>query len=96
MLPRLNGQFAFGYFDERSHAEGLIERLHELGVPEVYSVDRESPELREALGRFYWLRQLWIESGGRKPDPHRGPVRNTPGQVRHLVGRRRLLPEKRG
>jgi Glycosyl transferase family 2 len=81
-----------GYFDERSDAEGLVARLHELGVREVYSVDRESPELRAALGRYYWLRQLWLESGGRKPDPLRGPVPITPGEVRHLVGRRRLAP----
>jgi hypothetical protein len=80
-----------GYFDERDDPEGLIERLHELGVPEIYSVDRESPALREALGRFYWLHQLWIESGGRKPDPLRGPVPITSGAVRHLVARRRLL-----
>jgi Glycosyl transferase family 2 len=80
-----------GYFDERSHAAGLVERLHGLGVREVYSVDRESPELREALERFYWLRQLWVESGGRRPDPLQGPVPITPGEVRHLVGRRRLL-----
>jgi hypothetical protein len=80
-----------GYFDERDDPEGVIERLHELGVPEIYSVDRESPALREALGRFYWLHQLWLESGGRKPDPLRGPVPITHGEVRHLVGRRRLL-----
>jgi hypothetical protein len=80
-----------GYFDERDDLEGLIERLHELGVPEIYSVDRESPALREALGRFYWLHQLWLESGGRKPDPLQGPVPITHGEVRHLVGRRRLL-----
>jgi glycosyl transferase family 2 len=80
-----------GYFDEHSHAEGLAERLHELGVPQVYSVDRESADLREALGRYYWLRQLWLDSAGRKPDPLQGPVPITPGEARHLVGRRRLL-----
>lgn len=80
-----------GYFDERSDVDGLVERLHELGIPEIYSIDRESPALREALGRFYWLRQLWVESGGRKPDPTTGPVPRPLGEVRHLVGRRRLL-----
>jgi len=83
-----------GYFDE--HGGGVVSRLHELGVPELYSVDRESAALREALGRYYWLRRLWIDSGGRKPDPARGPVPRPEGELRHLVGRRRLLPETQG
>jgi Glycosyl transferase family 2 len=82
-----------GFFDRLSDEElgACVARLHELGVPEVYSLDRESAALREALGRGYWLRRLWVGSQGRKPDPNDGPVPRPPGEVRHLVGRRRLL-----
>jgi Glycosyl transferase family 2 len=85
-----------GYFDDHPDPEALLAQLHELGVPEVYSVDREAPELRAAITRFYWPRQLWLDVGGRKPDPAKGPVPIRPGEPRHLVGRRRLLPEARG
>jgi hypothetical protein len=81
---------------DEGELEACVARLHELGIPEVYSVDRESPRLRAALARFYWPRQLWVDSGGRKPDPAKGPVPIRPGEPRHLVGRRRLLPEARG
>ena len=79
--------------------EACVARLHELGVPELYSLDRDSPALRTVLGRRYWLRQLWVDAewpGGRKPDPMTGPVPHPVGGHRHLVGRRRLLPESRG
>jgi hypothetical protein len=82
-----------GYFDE--HADDVVARLHELGVEEIYSLDRESPALREALGRYYWLRQLWLDAGGRKPDPTTGPVPIVAGETRHLVGRRRLVVRDR-
>jgi glycosyltransferase involved in cell wall biosynthesis len=87
-----------GFFERLSdeELEACLARLHELGVPEVYSLDHESAALREALGRRYWLRQLWVGSGGRKPDPNDGPVPRAPGELRHLVGRRRLIPEARG
>jgi hypothetical protein len=83
-----------GFFEalDEGELEACVARLHELGVPEVYSVDRESPGLRAALARFYWPRQLWIDSGGREPDPMTGPVPIEPGHPRHLVARRRLLP----
>jgi hypothetical protein len=86
-----------GFFDMLSaeELESCVARLHELGIPEVQSVDLESPELRTALGRFYWLRQVWVGSGGRKPDPNDGPVARPPGEVRHVVGRRRLIPGPR-
>jgi hypothetical protein len=83
-----------GYFD--AHGGELAAQLHELGVPELYSVDHESASLRKALGRYYWLRRVWIDSGGRKPDPVKGPVPLREGELRHLVGRRRLLPETQG
>jgi hypothetical protein len=80
-----------GWFDTEPDPAAAAARLHELGIPEIYSIDRESPALREALGRYFWLRQVWIDGGGRKPDPLQGPVPIVPGEVRHLVGRRRLL-----
>src|SRR6478736_2611074 len=80
-----------GWFDAEADPAAAAARLHELGIPEIYSVDRESPALRAALGRYFWLRQVWIDGGGRKPDPLQGPVPIVPGAVRHLVGRRRLL-----
>ncbi len=87
-----------GFFEAlgADELEACVARLHELDVPELYSVDRESPELRAAIARFYWPRQLWVDSGGRKPDPATGPVPIRRGEPRHLVGRRRLLPEARG
>jgi hypothetical protein len=87
-----------GFFEalDENELEACVARLHELGVPEVYSVDRESPELRAAIARFYWPRQVWVGFGGRKPDPTTGPVPIRPGESRHLVGRRRLLPKARG
>jgi hypothetical protein len=87
------GALSVGYFD--THGVDEIARLHELGIPYLYSVDRESAELQEALGRYYWLRRLWVEEewpGGRKPDPLRGPVPVPLGKRRHVFGRRRLLP----
>jgi hypothetical protein len=86
-----------GFLDGLSpeELERVVDRLHELGVETLVSIDRESPELRAALGRRYWLRRLWVGAdwpGGRKPDPLTGPVPQEPGQVRHLLGRRRLLP----
>jgi hypothetical protein len=82
---------SLGWFDTEPDPDSTAARLHELGVPEIYSIDRESPALREALGRYFWLRRVWIDAGGRKPDPLQGPVPIVPGEVRHLVGRRRLL-----
>jgi hypothetical protein len=79
--------------------ERWARRLHEAGVPALYSLDRESPGLRAALGRWYWLRDVWVPprasdgATGRKPDPTTGPVPREPGRYRHLAGRRRLLPE---
>jgi hypothetical protein len=89
---------SLGFFDRlpEEELEPCIARLHELGVPEIYSVDHESAPLRDALERHYWPRQLWSGSSGRKPDPARGPVPRVPGRRRHLVGRRRLLREARG
>jgi Glycosyl transferase family 2 len=82
-----------GFFDRlpEEELEELIARLHELGVPEIYSVDRESQALRAAMERFYWPRRVWIDAAGRKPDPARGPVPRPEGELRHLAGRRRLL-----
>jgi Glycosyl transferase family 2 len=87
-----------GFFEalDEDELEACVARLHELGLPELYSVDRESPELRAAIARFYWPRRLWVDSAGRKPDPVTGPVPIRLGEPRHLVGRRRLLPEARG
>jgi hypothetical protein len=95
-LRRAEVALSVGYFDSLPDPEPVIARLHELGVPQVYSVDRESQAVRAAIARFYWPRQLWVDSGGRKPDPARGPVPIRPGERRHLVGRRRLLPGARG
>ena len=50
-----------GWFDTEADPAAAAARLHELGIPEIYSVDRESPALREALGRYFWLRQVWID-----------------------------------
>jgi hypothetical protein len=76
-----------------------VARLHELGVPALYSVNRESTALRAALTSRYWLRDMWVPArwvapgeGARKPDPTTGPVERPPGSYRHVVGRRRLLP----
>jgi glycosyltransferase involved in cell wall biosynthesis len=76
------------------HPDELARRLYERGVPELYVVERESPALREAVGRWYWLRDVWVggEGQGRKPDPTTGPVPRSEGSYRHLVGRRRLIP----
>jgi glycosyl transferase family 2 len=93
-LRQADVALSVGFFEalDEGELEACIARLHELGVPEVYSVDRESPRLRAALGRFYWPRRLWVDSGGRKPDPVTGPVPIEPGSPRHLVARRRVLP----
>jgi glycosyltransferase involved in cell wall biosynthesis len=78
--------------------EACVGRLHELGVPALYSFERESTGLRAALGHSYWLRDVWVPSQRnegrreRKPDPTAGPVPRPPGQYQHLVGRRRLIP----
>lgn len=79
-------------------AERLARRLHELEVPAVYLLERESEDLREALGRWYWLRTVWVgpRGPGRKPDPTTGPVPRRAGEWTHLVGRRRLLPDSAG
>ena len=82
---------SIGWFDTAADPAAVAARLHALGIPEIYSVDRELPELREALERHFWLRQVWIDGGGRKPDPLQESVPIVPGAVRHLVGRRRLL-----
>ena len=68
-------------------------RLYDSGVDTIYVVERESPELRAALGRRYWLRDVWVPkeaAAGRKPDPTTGPVPRPHGAWRHVVGRRRL------
>ena len=70
----------------------VVAQLYEAGEPLIYTHGPESSALREALARYYWLRRLWVESGGRKPDPNVGPVPQPEGEPRHLVGRRRLLP----
>jgi Glycosyl transferase family 2 len=70
----------------RAYSRADVERLYEAGVPEIHV---ESPDLLEGL---YWPRQPWVDQGGRKPDPLRGPV----PRLRHVVGRRRLIPESRG
>jgi len=57
-------------------------RLHEHGVPFVYSFDAEAPE----IGDTYWLRQVWVPPAPR-PDP-RNPA---PPGGGHIVGRRRLV-----
>jgi Glycosyl transferase family 2 len=85
-----------GAFDElpEAEAEELVRRLYELGTPVLYSLDRESPALRAALGRRYWLRDVWVPregATGRKPDPTTGRVPRELGRYRHLVGRRRLI-----
>jgi glycosyltransferase involved in cell wall biosynthesis len=81
--------------------EQVVRWLHELGVPTLYSLDRESASQRVALRRWYWLRDVWISRSrvgtappARKPDPLSGPVPRQVGRYRHLVGRRRLLPEE--
>jgi glycosyltransferase involved in cell wall biosynthesis len=77
------------------HPDELARRLYDTGVAALYVVERESPDLRAALGRWYWLRDVWVSqqgSRGRKPDPAIGPVPREPGSYRHLVGRRRLIP----
>jgi glycosyltransferase involved in cell wall biosynthesis len=74
----------------------LARSLHELGIPALYCVEHESSALRSALGRWYWLRDVWVSQEGstaRKPDPNIGPVPREPGSYRHLVGRRRLIPQ---
>ncbi len=76
--------------------ETVVGRLHELGVPTLYSLDRETDALRQALGVHYRLHDVWLPAGagdGRKPDPSTGPVPRAAGRYRHLVGRRRLRPE---
>jgi Glycosyl transferase family 2 len=90
-----------GGFDALSEEEAdqVVERLYELGVPALYSLDRGSPALRATLGRRYWLREVWVPHAGergRKPDPTTGPVPSEPGRYRHLVGRRRLVPGRQG
>lgn len=89
---------SLGAFDGLSDAEveELVGRLYERGTRTIYSLDRESPALRDALGRRYWLRDVWVPRGGargRKPDPTTGPVPREPGRYRHLVARRRLIPQ---
>lgn len=71
----------------------VARRLYESGVDTLYVVERELPELRTALARRYWLRDVWVPEAaapGRKPDPTTGPVPRVPGGYRHVVGRRRL------
>ncbi len=80
-------------------ALGCARRLHELGVPVLYSLDRESSGVRAALDRWYWLHDLWspalwADGQARKPDPVVGAVPHPVGRYRHLVGRRRLIPEQ--
>ena len=96
-LRRADLAVSVDFFDQlpRPELEACVERLHALGVPALYSLDRESPELSAALARRYWLRRLWVDSGRdgeRKPDPTTGPVPRPPGRYRHVVGRRRLVP----
>jgi hypothetical protein len=74
-----------GFVDVGELSPGDGARLHAEGVEQIYT-SRGEPE----LGRYYWLRRLWVDSGGRKPDPLTGPVPE--GGPPHLVGRRRLLP----
>jgi hypothetical protein len=70
-----------------------VARLYEEGFPEIYAVDA-APELREAFERHYWVRRPWVDRGGRKPDPTRGPVPQE--ESSYLIGRRRLIPGSRG
>jgi glycosyltransferase involved in cell wall biosynthesis len=101
-LERITLAVSVGSFENlpTGEAEACVGRLHELGVPTLYSFDRESVGLRAALGRWYWLRDVWVPSQwdegrqGRKPDPSTGPVARRPGRYRHVVGRRRLRPER--
>jgi len=76
------------------HPDEVARRLYESGVETLYVVERESPELRAALARRYWLRDVWVPAEGatgRKPDPVTGPVPRPEGAWRHVVGRRRLV-----
>ena len=96
-LRRADLAVSVDFFDRlpQPQLEACVERLHALGVPVLYSLDRESPELSAALARGYWLRRLWVDSdrdGKRRPDPTTGPVPRAPGRYRHVVGRRRLVP----
>jgi glycosyltransferase involved in cell wall biosynthesis len=75
--------------------ERRVHRLHELGTRFLYCLEPESATLREALSRWYWLRDVWVDSqapSGPKPDPLTGRIPRDPGRYRHLVGHRRLLP----
>ena len=94
--PRVDLALSIGSLEQlpEAQAERCVRRLHELGTQVLYSLDRDRAGLREALGRWYWLRELWVDEGraARKPDPARGPVLPAAGRRRHLVGRRRLRP----
>ena len=92
---RVDLAVSIGWLEQLAAAEveRWVSRLHDLGAPALYSLDRESESLRAALGRYYWLRDLWVDDRqGRRPDPTRRPVGHETGRYRHLVGRRRLVP----
>jgi hypothetical protein len=74
-----------GFADVGELSAGDGARLYAEGVEQLYTT-RPEPE----LARYYWLRRLWVDSGGRKPDPLTGPV--PVGEPGPTVGRRRLLP----
>lgn len=74
-----------GFVDVGELSPGDGARLHAERVEQLYTT-RPGPE----LARYYWLRRLWVDSGGRKPDPLTGPV--PVGESGPTVGRRRLLP----
>jgi glycosyltransferase involved in cell wall biosynthesis len=77
-----------GFADVGELLAGDAARLHAEGIEQIYTAGREPEE----LARYYWLRRIWVDSGGRKPDPLTGPVPAAQGDARHIVGRRRLLP----
>ena len=62
----------------------------------IANVRGQRPEQVEYAGAAKPLRDVWVSqegSTGRKPDPNIGPVAREPGSYRHLVGRRRLIPQ---
>ena len=69
---------SIGWFDTAADPAAVAARLHALGIPEIYSVDRELPELREALERYFWLRGSTVEDGS--PTRARGPCRSCPAR----------------
>jgi hypothetical protein len=79
----------------QAEVESRVHRLHELGTRLVYCLEPESPTVRGALARWYWLRDVWVDdrmAGGPKPDPLTGRVPREPGRYRHLIGHARLVP----